>query len=413
MSSRAGTVVAKSNMGGYRLRPIDRPNGPCPMSFRSGLANLALVLFGTVLAVVLLEVILRVFQPIEYRIKGDQIVLPINRHYEIKVNAGNGLEPFVRHTKNSLGFRGPEPPDESRDDLRVIAVGGSTTECFYVSDGSSWPIRFGDLARRAVAPVWVNNAGLDGHSTFGHQILLDEVLKPLDPDVILFLVGWNDLGRTDLGSSDRNQLRSGQGVTTLRDWLIWLANNTEVAGLGLNLYRTWKTRRMGLGHDATFFDWKEPPQGTSMAPERADAVIAEHAQSFVPGYEERLRSLLNDAKDAGIQPVLVTQPAVFGGGQDPRTGTDLDRLAGRYGDGAQTWRVLELYNDATRKVAAGTGTPLVDLARLMPKDSTYFYDEIHFNPAGTQKVAEILFEQLCPWLVQTYPERATGSCPAS
>ncbi len=404
-------AVANSAMGGYGLRPIDRPKGSLSMSVRSGLAHLALVLFGTVLALVLLEVMLRVFQPFEYRIKGDQIVLPINRLYEVKVNAGTGLEPFVRHTKNSLGFRGPEFPARPNDFLKLIAVGGSTTECFYLSDGETWPELFGDLAQRVVQPVWVNNAGLDGHSTFGHRILLDEVLKPLHPDVVLFLVGWNDLGRTGLGKSDRNQLRSGQGGSTFRDRMIWLANNTEVAGLALNLYRTWKTRRMGLGHDATFFDWEHPPEGKSVPPERADTILAEHGRLFAPSYAERLRTLVNSALDAGIKPVLITQPAVFGGGRDPRTGADLDRIAGRYGDGAQTWRVLELYNDMARDVAETTGARLVDLARLMPKDSTYFYDEVHFNNAGAKKAAEILFGQLCPWLLETYPDRATGSCP--
>ena len=88
-------------------------------------------------------------------------------------------------------------------------------------------------------------------------------------------------------------------------------------------------------------------------------------------------------------------------------------MAGRYGNGALTWRVLELYNEQTRQVARESAVPLIDLARLMPKNSAYFYDQIHFNGAGADMVAEILFQELCPWLIATYPERATGRCPAS
>src|ERR671929_63597 len=41
--------------------------------------------------------------------------------------------------------------------------------------------------------VWVNNAGLDGHSTFGHLLLTRQALVPLHPKAILYLVGLNDM----------------------------------------------------------------------------------------------------------------------------------------------------------------------------------------------------------------------------
>jgi hypothetical protein len=54
------------------------------------------------------------------------------------------------------------------------------------------------------------------------------------------------------------------------------------------------------------------------------------------------------------------------------------------------WKILEMYNDVTRRAAKEEGVWIVDLARDMPKDSTYFYDGIHFTNEGAEKVAELL-----------------------
>lgn len=42
--------------------------------------------------------------------------------------------------------------------------------------------------------LWINNAGLDGQSTFGHIFLMKDYIKKLKPKVVLFLVGSNDRG---------------------------------------------------------------------------------------------------------------------------------------------------------------------------------------------------------------------------
>ena len=53
-------------------------------------------------------------------------------------------------------------------------------------------VRHGSLEKLAYELVWLNNAGLDGHSTFGHEILLRSHIIKLKPDMIIFLTGIND-----------------------------------------------------------------------------------------------------------------------------------------------------------------------------------------------------------------------------
>ncbi len=140
--------------------------------------------------------VLRARNPLGFRMQGNTLRLPANQVYDIRADErsrSDQLDAHIIHTKNSLGFRGPEPPDGFPGWLTLVAVGGSTTECFYLSDGRTWPERLAARLQPEFRQVWVNNAGLDGHSTFGHLLLTRQTLVPLHPKVIQSLVGLNDM----------------------------------------------------------------------------------------------------------------------------------------------------------------------------------------------------------------------------
>ena len=154
----------------------------------------------------------RLFNPLGTRLFGDRIVLPRNQH-QVLHNTKNRRRPeTIVYSRNSLGLRGPEPPASFATALTVIAVGGSTTESRYQSDGDTWPERTG----RALAPhfrdLWVGNAGLDGHSTYGHLLLLEQYLVALRPRLLVFLVGINDVGRDSAKRVDE-EMRGDTGVS--------------------------------------------------------------------------------------------------------------------------------------------------------------------------------------------------------
>ncbi len=88
--------------------------------------------------------------------------------------------------------------------------------------------------------VWVNNAGIDGCSTFGHDLLLTEHLIPLKPDMILYLIGINDLYQGLYNTQDTFLQTSRE--YRLRDW----ASKSEVFALGLTLYRSYKAVRLDI-----------------------------------------------------------------------------------------------------------------------------------------------------------------------
>src|SRR5690606_34256959 len=145
---------------------------------------------------------------------------------------------LIQHSKNGLGFRGSEFPDKPASYLKIITIGGSTTECFFISDDKVWSKVLEDSLAKDFGKVWVNNAGLNGHSTFGHRILLEDIVAPLKPDYVFFLVGVNDIDRGDLGDFDKKNLKGFHNAAAgsfSKDLLLFLANNTELGNLLFNL----------------------------------------------------------------------------------------------------------------------------------------------------------------------------------
>jgi lysophospholipase L1-like esterase len=351
------------------------------------------------IAFVLLEVALRIYNPVGARVRGADIVLPVNHVY--RFDNGSDVRKLDRqtiHTKNSLGFRGPEPPRDFAARLTILTIGGSTTESLFLSDGKTWT---DELARRLALEfpgVWVNNAGIDGHTSYGHLVLLHQLVTRLRPAVAVFLVGANDVALDRPNTFDEGAQLTPTGA---RGVLNAVAARSDVVSLGLNLARAARARERGLGHSEV-----DLAAARTLALD-ADAVAREVAQArtSLPGYRARMQQIVKVTREHGITPVFVTQPALFGDVVDPTTGIDLSivQVNGR-GNGHLEWALLEDVNGVTRQVATEHGLLLVDLARRLPKDSRYFYDFLHFTNEGSLRVGEIVADALTPYLRRHFGE---------
>ena len=351
--------------------------------------NLLVLLFGVLVSIIFLETFLRIYNPFQFRIKAGRIILPANQKYIIQNNDMPRLDKTIVVTKNSLGFRGEEIPPDLENFLSIITVGGSTTECSKLSDNRAWPHLLGKKLKQSYKDVWVNNAGLDGHSTFGHIILLKDHLVKIRPKIIIFLVCRNDIGRDDLRGYDRVFLKYHEN--DFRS----LLKKSEVVWLIHGLKRYFMARQLNLHHysrgikDITEY-------GTLTIPEEVQQIeMRKHTLKYIPGYKERLTRLAELSKRNGIIPVFVTQPALWGKGIERHTGIDLEtvRLSPSM-NGELFWKILELYNRATKEVCKAENTFVIDLANKLPKAWAYFYDDVHFTNKGAARVSEILCGEL-------------------
>ena len=344
------------------------------------------MIFGLVIALIALEIFLRVAQPIKFRVKGENIIPPVNETTIIENKADKGLNEKFMMQHNALGFRGPPWADKS-DSLAIIAIGGSTTECRTLPDGATWPDQFAQNLAISFNNVWMNNAGMDGMSTAGHLILIKKHILPLKPKILLFLVGVNDQRLKDAdfdGSSFQRHL-------------VTLANYSEIASYLLNLSRYAKARSLGLVYGSV-----ELSKLTLSHENIAEDKVFRDDTVYLSGYKKRLQAILDLTRNAGIEPVFLTQPALYGEGVDDLTGLDLARTGFPKLPGRLMWRELELYNTVLRDWAKEKGVVVVDLAHKLAKSTRFFQDSVHLTTEGAGAVGQILYTELCPWLAVKY-----------
>jgi hypothetical protein len=102
--------------------------------------------------------------------------LRVRQDAELAVDT-NSLYPSTKQTicrRNRWGLRGAIPsPARSA----IVAIGGSTTDQLYLSEGDTWQDRFAAAADPSRHLI-VANAGLDGQSTVGHIAAIEGWLPP-------------------------------------------------------------------------------------------------------------------------------------------------------------------------------------------------------------------------------------------
>ena len=357
------------------------------------LKNILAVVIGLLLSFILLEGLLRIFQPIEYRVRGNKIWLPQDRKYQFTNDKTDKLDKIIYSSRNHIGFRGEPPPKNFAEYLTIIAVGGSTTACELISDHKTWCDILAVNLKSKFKPLWLNNAGLDGHSTYGHIVLMEDYIIKIRPKVVLFLIGANDIKLETSRIYDNQQLKKPlTGLFALWDNLV---NKSEVLNYTINFFRFLKAKRRGLIHTPWNF---YSMQQFDIPADEVSLILLEQKQKNLTPYAERLNILIEISRQNSIEPVLITQPSVFGDLIDPTTGSNLGRASTFGWNGKVLWQVLELYNDVVRNIAAEHHVGLIDLAREMPKRTEYYYDTYHFTNTGCQKVAEIVCQNLYPIL---------------
>jgi lysophospholipase L1-like esterase len=354
-------------------------------------SNVKALIFGVLVSLVLLEVCLRIFHPIPFRIKHGKIVLPAYQKVVHNNPHSNKLEHVISYSRNSMGLRGEELPKDANKWIKIITIGGSTTECSYNSDSLTWPELLKGNLRKTIAPyIWINNAGLDGTSTFGHILLLKEHIISLHPDYVIFLTGVNDMeekamGGFDTYNSDEWDKRS------VKDFLRSLVRKTETGALIENLYRSRVAYRQGLTHREV--DYAKANRITIDSAAMSKEVDAQ--SEYLEAYRKRILALDSICRANHIKAIFLTQPSLFASFTDSATGLDFSTLEITKGRNAVLQgKILQRYNDVILNLRNEGKINAINLASAMPRDSRYFYDYTHYTSVGTKVIAQIVSDSL-------------------
>ena len=189
-----------------------------------------------------------------------------------------------------------------------------------------------------------------------------------------------------------------------------VASYSELAAASLNIYRYYfpKSVMAFAARDMGEIELKSY-SNLEVTPDRKQAIKQSHREKYLQPFGERIQELIALARQHGMEPVFLTQPVLYGPGVDDLTGINLATLRVTPDmNGEVGWEVLELYNDVVRQRGREADALVIDLAREMPKNSTYYYDLMHYTNAGAALVADIVAAQLTPFLARKFPAYYQG-----
>jgi lysophospholipase L1-like esterase len=376
---------------------------------RKFLANITVSLISLCVALVVAELCLRfvfpspnkyyVWQPhLRWNFRPSPVVMP-------------GVEGESRFITNSEGIRADEfAPDKT---YKILAVGGSTTECLYLDQEEAWPhlLQKRLNEKQGVSNVWVGNIGKSGLNTRDHVVQLRYLLEQnADIDAIILMVGINDLSLR-LGQDsdyDPNFLKRFGAEQEILPRAFNNAKDNAAGDKPTPYYKRtaiWRLlKRIKAGDSTTrkaqdddgkmYISWRERRRN---APRIRQALP--DLTSALDEYAENISTIIDLARRKSIRLILVTQPVLwkpnlekqlndllwFGG-----VGNFLEESGKEYYSVEALSKAMEAYNETLIKTCHARQAECFDLAPLLPKDTTAFYDDVHFNESGARKVAEAL-----------------------
>jgi len=295
----------------------------------------------------------------------------------------------VVYTRDRFGLRG------SCQDLtsaKIVTVGGSTTDERYISEGQTWQDVLQEKIRSKLHSdsFCIANAGVDGHSTFGHIQSFRywfPLIDGLKPDYYLLYVGLNDAGfrfeqNRSYDSRDDTSMSGGFKESIRRNSAIY-----RLVKLGQSQLETRKTAYAGHNKVVKSRELYKSNRTT----DGVEELIQENTKRF----EDRLRIILHQIEDRGAKVICVSQPNTLAWdfGDGPRGIESAFEYKGKKYNGLDFRASILSINRSMETLCKKSGGYYIDLASE-PFAIDDFYDFTHMTPDAEKKVAEYLFRNL-------------------
>jgi lysophospholipase L1-like esterase len=380
-------------------------------NLRRGAKRLALCLLGMGVALVCGEFVLRgILRDVrEYYTWWPHL----QRTFRVEPGLMPGVEGVTRFQVSSLGLRADEISTE--DSYRMLAVGGSTTECLFLDQDVAWPEGVEHFLNECQSEhrVWMGNAGKSGLNTRDHIVLLRRLLPNLPRiDAVVMMTGVNDmmlcLSRGEAYNPDfilgegAEELILGRSFQMLpldyehrylaiQQTALWrLASRVKDSLIGSN-----KTQDNA---GAAIRRWREhrrtSPEVLGTLPDIEDGLEE---------YRRNIRELIRICTDHGARVIFLTQPYIWQEDfpEDLRKiiwlggiGDYMEAKGCTYYDIGPLREGMERYNRTLLQVCVERGVECFDLASRLPRDMSVFYDDIHFNIGGSKQTSKLVGEYL-------------------
>lgn len=270
-------------------------------------------------------------------------------------------------------------------DLKIVFLGGSTTECVYVDEKNKWPYLVGRLLENKHGKVNSYNSGVIGDNSLQLiNILLNKII-PVNPDIVVMMETLNDLTilmyegdywnsnpykSTFLYKPKETFFSSFRGLLkSLKDLLI------------PNLYQRISSVLIKEGIIDEF------------AGVRGKKII--NKDYLIKKYKKNLQMFISICRSNGIVPVLMTQASRFKEKPDAVIIKHVLSIEKDFGISySQLRELFNAFNETVRTVGESNSVLVIDLAAKVPQEREYMYDYNHYNDKGSRFVAKIIASEL-------------------
>lgn len=309
-----------------------------------------------------------------------------------------GISGTTTFTTDELGFRTTseiaylKKPEKT---IRIFFVGGSTTEQLYVDNAKEFvgllQGKLNNYLNKNASSYQSEaiNTGRSGLLSVDHLRMARE-LEKYKPDYMVFMMGINDLGaflRTKGAAAD---LKHYYGSKDRQTWR-YIITRSQVLRLLFHTRAVAISLVKGEVMDKAGQQYSKKRKIRAESPE----ISLEEDLKGVPQYYYENIVLISDfLKKSGIQGIFLTQQTMW----FKNMSAQLDALLWmtpsdvqfKYETG-ELDALMEKYNNVLRHAAEqNSNIDLLDLSKLLPKDTTVFYDDVHFNDSGAEKISELL-----------------------
>ncbi len=271
-------------------------------------------------------------------------------------NCENLIDKEYKFRTDSNGFILPQFNDMNSS-FSIFFLGGSTTECSFVSEDLRYPYLVGKhLNDTFQNKVNVYNSGVSGNHTYhAIDILLNKIV-PMKPKYVVLMECINDW------------------TTLLFEGSYWNNNPTRSLIIDPN-------SKLPINSD----EWAH----------LRGKKLAWDAEKIVEEFKKAQLTFISICKANNIEPILMTQANRYSQVPDEKIIKDLKSKLEPFGltyDDVKN--INTLMNNQIRENASENNLLLIDLDRLVPRSNTYMYDIVHYNDKGSILAAEIISKEL-------------------
>lgn len=293
------------------------------------------------------------------------------------------------------GFLLPNNNHENPD-FKIVFIGGSTTECMYVSEDKRFPYLVGTLLEdRTDWKINTYNSGASGNSSIHSlDILLNKII-PMNPDVVVFMHAINDYA---ILAYDHTYWPVGtprSEVIIINDYFPKIPEETFIWHLKSLVRMTYPNMYQRLHILKNNFK-KEPIEREHWDEwhGRRHYIKDRDFEFMQKEFRWAIQMLVTASKSHNIIPVLMTQANRLKDDPDPFIIKNVAPITDHDISYEIFKQEYDTFNQIVREVALSNNIPLIDLAKLVPQENDYMYDVVHLNDNGSIFIANIIQEHL-------------------